>query len=670
MATRRRKVRWPKDTILQFPSGLNTYLPDDKAQGAMRILENAEGTVVGTWQTRRGRELWRTMPDANEPTMGLYELTLRNGTSIVLAAQHGKLYKDAAGTMTEIPIRLYRPYPPFPDTDGSAGERLNGNPLYPAVERTTGAAAGAFLVSSRLYQWAALAVKGAGKTTLSDPVPHVTSTTAKPVDLVFHGCYKAETYEIWRRESTDGGASYSDWGHMVSGITHVTEGGKTLVKWADDGTIAPVTTTSPPTENTTVHVLPTDQRVDFITWDWEAKDQNAAYFAAGDGICRTDGTVAEIVQPTDPSTYLESGDASNPGTGVNALADVTWPGHTAKGLVRHHAYAFAADVADRPLLAYYTRAVDPSFWGQLNTIAVPDDTGARVLDFGVKEDQLVFLTTTTTWALAGRVFDPFFPDPGVYFRRISSPGVATGWSMAQADNGWLIWLGSDRRIRALVALGTNEETTRVIEIGQGIRPTLDGLTDHANAVAIFADNQYVLAVPEDQKVLRVYVNPGSNGTTTAPVIDTASAFRCLLLRQNQTILGSSATSGTIWTLNTEAYTDGGQSYSMRMKTPLLNLGDPVAPKLIRRMWIHYEMPPEPATIAWTVETDEEAQEGTIAIGRGYDVDEYDEAIYDPWDSPAREIDLGAAGTRAQVQIVVTGYARIVGLSFELDYKNP
>lgn len=668
-----KKAKWPKE-ILHFPLGLDTYHTDDECPPtALRELVNAEGTVLGAWQTRRGRELFLTLPDPTKPVMGMYELYLNNGTTHLLLSQAGRLYKESAGVLSEILIRKYRPYPPFPEqTIGvtKVGELLEGVPLEGAKIRVSGSV-GVNLVANRWYRYTVHGVDAAGTT----PIADVTATmivkqlvTAYPVDLNWHGCFGVNSYVIWRSESTDNGVTWSAWGQMATGVTHVTVGGKTLVRWTDDGAVAPNTSVAPPLINTTAHLLPDDVRVDWETFDGSWDGENAVYFCAGNGYCRTNGTEAEIVPPTDPSTYFEGSDA---GPGINALGDVTWPGHQTKGLIRHHAYMFLGDLDGAQNVFYWSRALDPCHMPQLAAIPVPA-RGGRVLDFRVKDSQLAIGCTTGIWTLYGTIFDPLGPSADVYFSEATDIGVASEWSMVRSDAGLLQFVANDKRLRGIAHLLPDKERVTPFEVAEAIRPTLSDLTDHTDAVGLWAEDQWFLAYPDDQQMLRIYQRQTSNGSIVAPVIDTGTALGNILRRRDGTLLGAHATMGYVYTLLTNGvYTDGGNPYTFRIQTAKLDGGDARRNKKWRECRVYYQCVRQ-VTLNYRLETREGVIEDAVVLAGtgGYDEALYDSATYDPWSSPYEALDFGEEGEQIQVTLWCDdGFLRITGLLFELDYKR-
>lgn len=569
-------VRWPKAGMLQFPLGLDTlHAVEQVPLGALRVCQNVELDKRGAVRHRSGRTAYGAALAG--PSLGDYELVRRNGTRYLLRVYNGQLYSstDDGATWTQIPIRLYAPYPAYAD-DNTVGERLNGSPLSPAKERASGAV-GANVAASTTYEYAVLAVKGANKTTLSDVAQVTTDAAPNPIDLNFHAAYKADTYEIWRRTGSGG-----TWGQMATGVTAVTTGGKTLVQWADDGSIAPNTAVTPPAANTTEHTLPAAAKVDWETDAWGS--DNAAYFVAGDGICRTNGTIAEIVTPTSPATYLEQA------AGLNALGDHTWAGHKGKGIIRHHAYLFVTGSDDAPHDLFWGRADDPGHMPQLGRIRIPRALGGNTLDFAVKDDKLIVGMTTGIWVLFGRIFNPTGPDSSVYFKQLSDFGVASARSMKKPPNGWIIYLASDKSLRAIVNVEGTTDAYNTVELAEAIRPTLASLTDHANAAAVYNDGQYWIVFPADQKAVRLYlfeneVMRGAKQSTVvkvAPVLDTQRPFRNFLVRQDGTLLAADDTTGRLWRLN-YGPTDDVDAIPMELETPPLDLGDPWAIKGLQRM---------------------------------------------------------------------------------------
>jgi hypothetical protein len=356
--------------------------------------------------------------------------------------------------------------------------------------------------------------------------------------------------------------------------------------------------------------------------------------------------------------------------GINALADVTWPGHHARGLIRHQEVLFFGDVADKPNVFYWSRALDPSHSSQLAAIEVPA-RGGRILDFKVKDAQLGVGVTTGIWSLLGTSFAPTGPSSDVYFSEATDIGVSSEWSMIRAPHGWLQWVATDRRLRALAHLQPDKERTDVFEVGEAIRPTMDELTDHENAVGMWAEDQWILAFPADQKMLRLYQRTGPNGMIVAPVVDTATALGALLRRRDGTLIGAHATTGQLYKLLQPAtFTDDGQTYTFRLQTVKIDAGNPVTRKKWRWVRVYYDVSGQ-TTLNYRLETVEGVVEDSISLAGtgGYDDGMYDVATYDPWTLPYVELDFGEEGPHCQVTLWCTGYVRIYGLAFEMDIKR-
>lgn len=636
---------WPRRQLLQAPLGLDTAnILGQVGIGALAIAKNVNLDKRGAIQVRR-HGVTAYGATVGDTTKGEYELVRNDGTKYLLRVRgdNGKLYasSDDAATWTQLPIRLYRPYPAVADNT-TVGENLNGSPLNPA--ENTGTAAGANIAAATSYDYAVLAVYGGGKTTLSDVATIVSANPAEQIKINFHGVYKAQTYEVWRRTTTGPGT----WGRLATGVTHTTTGGKTLIQWTDDGNTAPDTTVTPPASNTTEHTLPTTKWVDWETDIWSS--DKAAFFVAGDGICVTDGSTAQIVQPTDPGDYLESA------AGVNALGDVTNAIHKAEGLTRNHAYLFYAGSVDAPERVFWGRADDAFHVPALGRIDVPRAGGGRTLDMGVKDKQLVILMTTGVWALQGTKFDPLAPDlTQIYFKQLSSYGSESGRTLAKAPNGWLVYKSNEPAIRAVVTAEGTDGVLHVIELAPNVRPTLEDMTDHTNAWAIFAERQYILGFPSDADFVRIYLFEATEADRLGmrsdqvvrwvPVQDTERPYRGGLVRQDGTVLFSHDTDGQ-YRKGFDGWADSGDDITGTFEFPPLDLGDPRLVKHVSNVYVILEQPNADSSLTLTLLSDKMSasiSETLTGLGEGYDLSTYDTDVYDPFTARSQQVEVNNEG---------------------------
>lgn len=697
-------VRWPQGGLLQFPLGLDTlHTGGDVPLGALRIATNIDLDLRGAVRRRQGRVEYGT-PLSN-PSSGDYELIRKDGTAYLMRVVEGELYvsDDDAETWSKIPIRLYSPYPAVPDDD-TVGERFEGEPLHGSKMRSDGTA-GQYLAGNRTYQYAALAVKGDGKTPLGKPTRIKTPSTVRPIDLVFHASYGAETYEIWRRHSTDNGKTWGDWGLIASGLTHVTREGKTLVRHTDDGQVDPDTSEPPPEENTTEHTLPLDVEPDWETLLWvddppddssdhepdeedpdppdeewvdeaELRKENAAYIATGDGLVRCDGERAEIVKPTDPGTYLETA------AGVNALGDFRWPGHRASACIRHHAYWFVAQAPQAPIDFFWSRADDPCHFSQLARIQVPRAKGGKILDFAIKDDALVVGVTTGMWVLHGTVFSPTGPSTNVHFAQINDVGPISQHSIAKAPNGWVIYLARDKTFRAVVSVAGTADDVSTIELAPLIHPTITSMTDHENAAAVVEDEQYWCVFPADGKMIRLYLfePEGLDGLSTAQtarvaaVLDTQRPFLRFLKRHNGDLLAADRDTGGMWKLK-EGYTDDGTVIPVEIVTHALDFGDSWLTKHVTYMMAVVEQPRvRHANPVIGMSSDRGVTQvlPTLVMRDGYDIADYDQGVYDPFAIRILHTDLDMEGRWFELSITESTALEpvtLIGVAFQAVYTD-
>lgn len=710
-ADRRKRVRWPQSKVLQFSLGLDTTNPfGSVAPTALIELQNAEGTRTGAWETRRGREKYGGSLGDN-PIQGLHEFTVADGTTHLMAVHDGNLYRKDGESWTRIPIRLYPPYPAYPD-EGAVGETLEGVPLYPVVAAEEGLV-GPNLERVTSYRYACRASLN-GKHTHIDHLEYTTITTGltpHPITVTFHASYGADTHTIFRAQYNGSVGAWGPWEEKAT-VEPVTTGGKTLIQWTDDGDLpddadtlsatitgeatvsasltvkkttnadfkATITATSEataalqvnlsenPEDNQTDYLLHTTRRAAWEVWEqghdsrWE---DNLTYFTNGSGLCRTDGTTAMLVEPAYPWTYLEGV------AGINALGDFDWPGHTARNMLRQQDVMFIGYMAARPSLFYWCRSVDPTHFPALAVVQTPS-RGGEIIDFITKDAQLAVGATTGIWVLIGTTFSPTSSD--AYFSEATNFGVASPYCMVKVPYaGWVTYMDTSRRLRALTRVSMDKDRTDVYEVGEALRETLDSLTDHANVFSLWADDQWFLSFPGDQKMYRLYqrITDKGMGMQFAATEDTATAFRILYKLADGSILGAHASTGQLYKLFVDnVFTDDGMPYTFRMTTTKIDGGDPLAPKKWRRVWVFYDTF-EPVELTYRIETYEGVLEESVTLAAtGFDNAQYDVAQYDPWNLPSHEIDFGEVGPQIQISLEATGWIRIYGLAFEFDSKRP
>lgn len=665
-------MRWPRRGMLQFPLGLDTKHPIQQVPlGALRIAKNCKLDQRGSVTRRDGRATYGV--DVGGATTGETELVLKDGsTKYLLRIYSGKLYAsdDDGATWTNIPIRLYSPYPAYADDNTNGETDANGDPLNPLANNGTGAGGGN-IVADTSYDYAVVAVYGAAKTLISATATIVAANPAEEIDLNWHGSYKATSYEIWRRATTGPGT----WGQLATGVSHTTTGGKTLVQWTDDGTVAPDTGVAVPGSNDTDYSLPATTKVDWEIGIWS--DENAAYFVAGDGYCRTNGTSAEIVTPTNPNGYLESA------AGVNALGDVTWDGHKAEGIIRNHAYQFLCASADAPADFFWGRSDDQAHFPQLGRITVPRARGGETMDFGVKDDKLIVAMTTGLWALFGQVFAVAGPSASTYFKQLSPHGTKAPRSLVKAANGWLIYLSTEPEIRAVVTVEGTTDQLATIVLAPAIKPTLEDQSDHTNACAYYHNGEYGLYFPSDQKGVRLYLfeSESNRGISTgvpvliSPVLDTQCPYRNFLVRQDGELLASYDTDGQFRQLANGDNADDGDAIPWEFEPAPLDLGDPIQMKHVRRTFVLHQVPN--ASVSVTVAITSEEMGSTLsetldASGEGFDLSIFDEDVFDPWDIKLTEIDVDDEGRWWVVNVSMSSTdaaPRIYGFAFEAVYVH-
>lgn len=631
---------------LSFAQGMDSYTaPHQLPFGAHVLMQNCVLEQQGTASKRYGYAAYGATV-GSIALLGAYELVRNDSTKYLMkVGSDGKLYQHPS---TNIPIRLATPY------------------KVTATEAASGSV-GANISASTQYQYALVAVSGAGKTRDSTTIDAdsgkvTTDATPNPITVTGHGVYGATTYEVYRR--TGAGA----WGRMTTGLTHTSSDGKTTVTYTDDGNTAPDTGTSVPASNTTDYTLSTSTKVDFISV--RLSGNNELLFANGVGICRTDGTTASLIQP---STVTLGGSALS----ENKLWDVSDAIYTVKGLHYHHRYIFGADAANFPQRFYWSDVDDPGYFPQNAVIQVPDPAGGRVLDFVTKDDTLVVGLTTSVYALWGSSFATTGPTAtGNYFSRISDVGVASEWSMVNGPGGVVIYEGEDKQPHYLASISPVKEQVIEGKLSEAISPTLKALTDHANCFGLYDGTAYYLSFPADKQMLKVYFFDTQGGQIRAPVMDTfADGMTYLVRRVDGTLLGADDTAGQLWELfKSGTYTDNGTFVAWKITTGSIGCGLDSYVKKFRRLFVVTNTGDSyTVTINITVDTDVISPLTLTVTGDAtYGVSTYGTAIYTRTGAKTVEFDIGKKGHYAKVEFTndsTTERPTLFGFFFEHTPKR-
>lgn len=603
MGTIALKFLYPSDNPISFLLGMDTFSPPHELPiGAYVIMQNAALEQKGSCSKRWGYAIYGATVGTTS-LLGMKELVRNDGTKYLMkVGSDGRLYQHPT---TNVPIRLATPYKVVA-TNGTSGS------------------VGANLVAATAYQYAIVAVDATGKTKDSTTIDAnsgkvTTGATAYPVTVVGNGVYGSATYEVYRRTGT--GA----WGRMTSGLTHTTAGGITTVTYTDDGNTAPDTLVTPPASNTTDYTLPTSTKVDFISV--RQSGNNVLFGANGAGLFWTDGTTAQIIQP---STTTLGGDTIT----SQHLWDVTDAVWTLKGLHYHHRYVFGADAQAFPQRFYWTDVDDPGYWPTNAVINAPDPAGGRTLDFLTKDDALVVGMTTGVFALWGTSFAVTGPVPSTnYFSRVSDVGVASEWSMVNGPNGMVLYQGADKQPHYLAALSPVKEQVVEGKLVEAISPTVQGLTDHTNCFGLWDGTQYYIFFPADKQVLRVYFFENTpSGAVRAPVMDSMPdgiIYAARLL--DGTLLGADATTGQLWELYKQTIlTDNGTAITWKVKSGSIGCDLPLFVKKFRDIFITHDVTANTYTMDFVVyvDTDQTAvQTLNITVADGYDTMTYDAGRY-------------------------------------------
>lgn len=652
---------WPgRDRPLTFLRGMNTFrAPNELPLDAWVLLQNFDLNQEGGASGRYGYEAYGGVL-GNGADLGAHELVRNDDTRYLLRiGADGKLYKRNASTWTNIPIRLASPYG-VTATNGASGS------------------VGANLAGNTKYQYAFVAVDATGKTLDSTNIDSdsgevTTGATPYPITATAKGVYAAVTYEVWRR--TYSGGSWGSWGRMATGLTHSTADGKTTVTYTDDGNTAPDTGQTIPASNTTDYTLPTDQRADWITA--RKSGNNVAFFVNGAGICWTDGTTAQIIQPaiTNPS-----GDALTD----NKLWDVTDDLWTCRGIHELHTHPFLCDAPNRPNRFYFGDA-DRGWdsFPQNGFVVDPFANGGRVLDFRTFHDALVVGLTTGIDVLWGRQFDTTsLSDGTVYFSHADDNGIASEWSMTRGPQGTLIYLDARGRFRHVLALSPVKEQVRIDELpgGQAIRPTLAALTDWENATAVWDGEQYICAFPADKQVVRIYFFDTAQGRIDAPVVDAmADGLNGWLRLKDGTLLASDDDTGQLWEMyKSGVLTDNGTAVTNKVLSGSWGLGYDIYAKEIYTLYLVLDVGDgfslaanvyvgNAQSASTTVSTTVAGADGYAEAEDSEDGAEYDDAVYSRQTPVVKEVGIGTSGHFCQVELTNDSASErpiLYGLYFE------
>lgn len=528
--------------IVNFAGGVNTVqaahlLMDQELRRAQWTDITEEGAITkAKGLTNLGAAL-----GAGSGVQGLFSLVRKNGLETVLSVWGQRLYKLIADAWAEIPIRLYAPW------------------ALSATVRASGAA-GANLLANTTYYYLVAVVKG-GKTASAE-TPAVQGSTARPTDLSCRGSYGATSYEVYRKTGVGG-----TWGRIASGLTHadVTVDGRleTRVTWTDDGLVAPDTAIQPPAGNTTVHLVPSGAWVD---WQQDAVNQDLVYFAGGDGLLWTDGTNAGVLQPDDyDQTY-----------GPNSLMQFGEPIHTCTALSSHSGYNFAMRNAQEPSKIYYSRLGRWTYWPGLAVLNA--DTGGHVLGAERLYNVLGVVTTRGTSSLHGKTFTVDSALFDGYWSTISVEAIGSGRSLARVPaqgRDLLVACGNDknRNVFALYAETAVEAFMNARPLANHIRtsvdtqvPSLENVTDWANAVAVYHRGRYIVSFPGDAQVWVGYPDRRPDGQFAWYGPRDGIRIGCWAVRQDGALLAGDALTGQVYVWEQGYALPNGTAYKMWAKT--------------------------------------------------------------------------------------------------------
>lgn len=374
-------------------------------------------------------------------------------------------------------------------------------------------AVGANLVASTNYDYGIVAKDAAGATTLSSVSRGTTGATPYPIVVTWDKVYGATSYDVYRNNV------------LIISLGDV-------ATWTDSGNTVP-TATAPPVVNTTSVVIPLTSAVEFVNYN------DRCYFTTGAGLCTYEGVNASLAIPHVP-TISETADI-----GTNSLRSTTESIHKCLLIKLHWDALFLSGNPDAPQNVYHTvvgisSAFPKLYFPTSYYFDVTATNGSPITGMINFRDTLCMFTEDSIHTLYGKQRDPALAESFVL--RTTHPEIGCTSHRCLVIVGNAVVFVSKYGIYALTNVVASNTAMNVQYLSEKIAPTFKNLTGLSKAVAVFHDQQYKVCFPEDNIVLRWYLNKGAWTLDTAPQVS-------VYVKWDNDLYMASNTAGLMWKAN-------------------------------------------------------------------------------------------------------------------------
>jgi hypothetical protein len=308
------------------------------------------------------------------------------------------------------------------------------------------------------------------------------------------------------------------------------------------------------------------------------------------------------------------------------------------------------------------------YWPAIYFFDVGTDENDEIVELKVFRNALIILCKRSAWALKGD--GATLADYELIKINVPKGCISPG-SVQEVGNN-LFYLADDH-VYSIFA--TEQDYISAQIMSAPIQPILKGigLTDKAQAAAIFHDNKYYLSFPSGLTLvyditLECWTKYTNVKATSFVVIDNELYF--------------SASDGYIYRFDENKFSDDGVPISFVMKTKILDFDLPVQVKKIRRMWlIQKQFSGYSSTLSGRINIDQltfiELSELGIDLSKGLGAiggkSVWGEAMWGSSEVAQHEVKLRQKGKSLQVEISnknVDEPMTFYGIVIEYQVKKP